>query len=38
VPIDPYAGGPPEYVPSGSGFELRTSAPQQERLNWKVTR
>ena len=37
VPIDPYAGGPPEYLRSGSGFELRTSAPQQEHLNWKVT-
>ena len=38
VPIDPYAGGPPDYLRAGSGFELRTSAPQQEHLNWKVTR
>ena len=38
VPIDPYAGGPPEYLRSGSGFELRTSAPRQEHLNWRVTR
>jgi hypothetical protein len=38
VPIDPYAGGPPEYVRSGSGFELRTLAPQQEHRNWSVMR
>ena len=38
VPIDPYAGGPPEYVRSRSGFELRTPAPQQGPRTWNVTR
>ena len=38
VPIDPYAGSSPDYHRTGSGFELRTSAPHQEHLNWKVTR
>lgn len=43
VPIDPFAGGPPEYVRSGNGFELRTPAVRQTRQlelsrNWNVTR
>ncbi len=38
VPIDPYAGGPPEYLRSGSGFELRTPAPLKQYRNWNVTR
>ena len=43
VPIDPYAGGPPEYVRSGNGFELRASAARQTKQmelyqNWNVRR
>jgi hypothetical protein len=43
VPIDPYTGGPTEYVRSGNGFELRTPAARQTKQlelyqNWNVTR
>ena len=38
VPIDPYIGGPPEYLRAGRGFELRTRAPQAEHRNWNITR
>ena len=42
VPIDPYAGGSPEYVRSGKGFEIRMNVPLPKQLerygNWNVTR